>query len=155
MTPILNQLKTSKRLLSILIDPEKFEVDTVFAKAYLQKLPAQTTHLLVGGSTDPENKAEMVVQLLKKHTQLPIVLFPGSPHQITNSADGILFLSLLSGRNPEYLIDLQVAAAPLLTQTKLEVIPTGYLLINGGSETAVARVSNTKPLSQDLSLIHI
>jgi len=141
--------KEQSQLLAILIDPEKFVVDNAFAKAYLEKIPSQTTHLFVGGSTDPEQKIEVVVQLLKKHTTLPVILFPGSHNQITNAADGILFLSLLSGRNPEYLIGQQVAAAPVLKKMQLEIIATGYVLIDGGLETAVARVSNTQPMSQD------
>ena len=144
---ILETLKNKTQLLAILIDPEKFELTPAFAKAYLKKLPPQTTHILVGGSTDPDQKTEAVVQRLKKHCDFPILLFPGSHKQITNTADGILFLSLLSGRNPTYLIDQQVAAAPYLSKTQLEVIPTGYLLIDGGSQTAVSRVSNTRPIS--------
>lgn len=146
---ILSAQAQKQQLLAILIDPEKFVVDNAFAKAYLEKIPSQTTHLFVGGSTDPEQKIEAVVQLFKKHTTLPVILFPGSHNQITNAADGILFLSLLSGRNPEYLIGQQVAAAPVLKKMQLEIIATGYVLIDGGSETAVARVSNTQPMSQD------
>lgn len=148
-----SQIQFSKEiqlnLLAILIDPEKFELTSAFAKAYLLRLPSQTTHLLLGGSTDTENKTEKAVQLLKKHTSLPIILFPGSHAQITNVADTILFLSLLSGRNPEYLIGQQVAAAPILKKTSLEIIPTGYILIHGGAESAVARVSETKPMPQN------
>lgn len=145
---ILDSFKNKTRLLAILIDPEKFEVEHAFAKAYLEKIPPQTTHLLVGGSTDPQNNTHDVVLLLKKLTILPILLFPGSHQQISSAADGILFLSLLSGRNAEYLIGQQVKVAPVLAQTSLEVIPTGYMLIDGGSNTAVARVSNTLPMSQ-------
>ena len=146
---ILDSFKTKNPLLAILIDPEKFVINDAFAKAYLEKIPSQTTHLLVGGSTDPDNKTEAVVKLLKNLSQLPITLFPGNHNQITNAADGILFLSLLSGRNPEFLIGQQVAAAPYLAQTDLEIIPTGYILIDGDSESAVARVSGTKPMPQE------
>lgn len=76
-------------------------------------------------------------------------MFPGDPSQISPKADGILFLSLLSGRNPDYLIEYQVQAAPILKKTNLEVISTGYILIESGNETAVARVSKTKPLSRE------
>ena len=145
---ILESFNNKSPLLAILIDPEKFEVEYAFAKAYLDKIPATTTHLLVGGSTDPNQKTQEVVQLLKKQTRLPILLFPGSHRQITEHADGILFLSLLSGRNPDFLIGQQVAAAPLIAQTHLEVIPTGYVLLDGGSQTAVARVSKTAPMLQ-------
>ncbi|MNE40247.1 geranylgeranylglyceryl phosphate synthase-like protein [compost metagenome] len=80
---------------------------------------------------------------------MPVILFPGDPSQISPKADGILFLSLLSGRNPDYLIEYQVQAAPILKKTNLEVISTGYILIESGNETAVARVSKTKPLSRE------
>jgi phosphoglycerol geranylgeranyltransferase len=80
---------------------------------------------------------------------LPIVLFPGNPSQISDKADAILFLSLISGRNPDYLIEHQVKAAPILKQTDLEVISTGYILIESGNETAVERVSKTKPLDRN------
>ena len=82
---------------------------------------------------------------------MPIVLFPGNPSQISANADAILFLSLISGRNPDYLIEHQVDAVPILKKTELEIISTGYMLIESGSETAVARVSNTKPLDRDNS----
>ena len=81
-------------------------------------------------------------------TDLPIVLFPGDVTQISKDADAILFLSLLSGRNPDYLIDKQVQAVPLLEKTQLEVISTGYILIESGKTTAVQRVTNTLPLNR-------
>ncbi len=140
--------KANKKLLSILIDPDKFEMTHAFAKAYIQKIPTITTHLFIGGSTDKETKTATVVQLLKTVTTLPIILFPGDYLQITPEAHGLLFLSLLSGDNPEYLIHQQRKAARKVQKSKLEVIPTGYILIDGGTKTAVQRVSNTLPLSQ-------
>ncbi len=107
------------------------------------------THIFVGGSTDINNETENLVLAVKKETNLPIVLFPGDVSQITNKADGILFLSLLSGRNPKYLIDQQIEAAPILKKTSLEIIPTGYILIDGKKETTTQKVSNTKPISQE------
>ena len=143
-----------KRLLAILIDPDKFVGESAFAKAYLEKIPSQTTHILVGGSTNASNTIEAVVEVLKKHTVLPIILFPGDYTQITPKADAILFLSLLSGRNPEYLIGQQIKGVPHIKKSQLEVIPTGYILIESGKETAVQRVSNTLPISQkDISTI--
>ena len=137
------------KLLAILIDPDKFELDPDFAKAYLKKIPTTTTHIFIGGSTDPALKTATVVQLLKAETGLPIILFPGNYNQVTPDADAILFLSLLSGDNAEFLIGQQTKAARAVQQSKLEVIPTGYLLIDGGSVTAVQRVSKTSPMSQD------
>ncbi|MEN8187574.1 MAG: geranylgeranylglyceryl/heptaprenylglyceryl phosphate synthase, partial [Bacteroidota bacterium] len=76
-------------------------------------------------------------------------LFPGDYTQITDEADAILFLSLLSGRNPEYLIEQQVKSVPFLQKSNLEIIPTGYILVDGGVETAVQKVSKTQPISQE------
>ena len=90
-----------------------------------------------------------MISVIKTTTQLPVLIFPGHPSQISNEADGILFLSLLSGRNPEYLIEHHINSVEILVQSKLEIIPTGYLLIDGGKETAVQRVSQTLPIEQD------
>ena len=145
-----------KSLLAILIDPDKFVAEYAFAKAYLEKTPSQTTHFLVGGSSDASQHIEAVVRILKELSALPVILFPGDYTQITPEADGILFLSLLSGRNPEYLIGQQVKGASHIQRSHLEVIPTGYILIDGGKETAVQRVSNTLPIPQNdiTSIVH-
>ncbi|MCL7752240.1 geranylgeranylglyceryl/heptaprenylglyceryl phosphate synthase [Polaribacter sp. Z022] len=150
---ILSAKKEGKKLLAVLIDPEKIDLNSI--PSFFEKVHQSiTTHIFVGGSTDVNNETENVVKAIKKVTKLPIVLFPGDVQQITNKADGILFLSLLSGRNPEYLIAQQIKAAPILKNTKLEIIPTGYILIDGKKETATQKVSNTKPISQeDLELI--
>jgi len=146
---IIQAQKENKKLLSILIDPDKFEINYAFAKAYIKKIPSTTTHLFIGGSTDENGKTESVVKLLKEVTILPIVLFPGDYTQVTPEAHCLLFLSLISGDNPEYLIHQQRKAARIIQQSGLEIIPTGYILIDGGSVTAVQRVSNTLPLSQN------
>ena len=145
-----------KPLLAILIDPDKFVAEYAFAKAYLEKIPSQTTHFLVGGSSDASQHIEAVVRILKELSALPVILFPGDYTQITPEADGILFLSLLSGRNPEYLIGQQVKGASSIQKSNLKVIPTGYILIDGGKETAVQRVSNTIPMPQNdiTSIVH-
>ena len=144
---ILSDISEGKKSLAILIDPDKFS--TFDTASFLQQLPTETTHLFVGGSTDANGHTEATVKALKNHSQLPVILFPGDHTQITKFADAILFLSLLSGRNPEYLVGQQLKAVEKLKESKLEVIPTGYILVDGGTESAVARVSNTKPLSQD------
>ncbi|MDT0556431.1 geranylgeranylglyceryl/heptaprenylglyceryl phosphate synthase [Patiriisocius hiemis] len=138
---------SEKKLLAILIDPDKFYEENV--SHFLSRIPVQTTHIFVGGSTVANNKTEVTVKALKKETNLPVFLFPGNYEQITNTADAILFLSLLSGRNPEYLIGQQVKAVRMLKESTLEVIPTGYILIDGDNESAVARVSQTQPMPQD------
>ena len=90
-----------------------------------------------------------IISSLKKECEIPIVLFPGNHSQISNKADGILFLSLISGRNPEYLIGQHVNAAPVLAKSKLEVIPTGYMLIENGKATSVEYISQTKPIPRN------
>jgi len=137
---------TNQKLMAILLDPDKFDVSQT--KAFLERLPKETSHLLVGGSTVPKGLTEVLVTSLKSVTALPIILFPGDVSQLTNAADGVLFLSLLSGNNPEYLIGQQAKAVKYLKETSLEVIPTGYVLIDGGNESAVARVTDTFPMSQ-------
>lgn len=144
---ILQAKKQGKKLLAVLIDPEKIEIQNI--PAFFKKVHQSiTTHIFVGGSTDKDNQTENVVSEIKKRTHLPVILFPGDVSQITQKADGILFLSLLSGRNPEYLIEQQIKAVPFLKQSKLEILPTGYILIDGKTATATQKVSNTKPISQ-------
>jgi len=97
-----------------------------------------------------------VVKQLKSFTRLPIILFPGDVNQLTDSADGLLFLSLLSGQNPEYLINQQVKSISKLKNSTLEIIPTGYILIDGGKTTSVLEISQTKaiPQSQISTVVH-
>jgi len=146
---ILNSIQQAKtnghKLLAILLDPDKLPLDTIAEKvASIHQLKAD--FILVGGSLLFTNVLDAFVRKIKKHTDLPIMLFPGSALQISDEADGILFLQLISGRNPEYLIGNQVIAAPLLQQTQLEVISTGYILVESGRETTASYISNTKPI---------
>jgi len=145
---ILEAKKSGQKLLAILLDPDKIvleKLDDLLLK--INQSPA--THIFVGGSIVQNNILEDLIAQLKQKTNLPVIIFPGDPSQISPQADAILFLSLLSGRNPDYLIEYQVQAAPILKKTNLEVISTGYILIESGNETAVARVSKTKPLNRE------
>jgi len=137
----------NKKLLAILIDPDDFDITKT--EQFLNKLPSETTHIFVGGSTVENGETKVTVASLKKYTSLPLILFPGDESHLTDIADGLLFLSLLSGRNAEYLIGQQVKAVSKLRKNSLEVISTGYILIDGGNQSAVERVSKTTPLSQD------
>jgi putative glycerol-1-phosphate prenyltransferase len=139
-------LSNKQKLLAILIDPDVFDTGSV--PTFLRKLPLETTHIFVGGSTVPNGATEAVVKALKFSTSKPILLFPGDVSQITQEADGLLFLSLISGRNPAYLIGQQVLAVSKLRSANIEVLSTGYILLDGGHESAVARVTNTLPMSQ-------
>lgn len=151
MKSILQHIQKAKekgeKLLAILLDPDKLSQDTI-AEIIDQIHHKKVDFLFVGGSVVKKGITAKFVQNLKKISQIPIVIFPGDFEQITHEADAILFLSLLSGRNPEYLIEQQIKSVPAIKKSNLEVISTGYILIDGGKETAVQRVSNTKPISQ-------
>ena len=145
---ILKGISQNKKLLAILLDPDKFSNENV--SGFIKKVnSSRVSHIFVGGSTVEEHATNTLVLELKTHTNLPIIIFPGDISQITNHANAILFLSLISGRNPEYLIGKHVAAISELRGTNLEVIPTGYILIENGKETAVQRVSQTEPMPRE------
>lgn len=145
---ILKAQHQKQKLLAILLDPDKLTVESITNLiSKINQSPA--THILVGGSSFEGNHLEELILLLKQNSHLPILLFPGNSTQISSAADGILFLQLLSGRNSEYLVEQQIKAVPVLEKTNLEIISTGYILIESGSETAVERVSQTKPLDRN------
>ncbi len=138
-------LNAKKKQIAVLIDPDKT------SPAKLKKIAAQASRadidfFLVGGSLMINDHLEQTIELLKQYSKKKIYLFPGSPSQICNKADGILLLSLISGRNPDLLIGQHVLAAPRLKASGLEIIPTGYILVDGGSATAVSYISNTTPI---------
>jgi len=144
---ILKAKANNNKLLAILLDPDKlYNSDINHLCSKISSSPA--THIFVGGSIVANGETELLILKLRESISLPIILFPGDVNQVTNTADGILLLSLLSGRNPEYLIEQHIKAAPLLQKSNLEIIPTGYILIEGGVITAVQKVSNTLPIQQ-------
>ena len=147
---ILGAKSVNKRFLAILLDPDKLDLDSIDALiSKINQSPA--THIFVGGSSFEGNHLDEIIIRLKSKIKLPMLLFPGNPSQISAEADGILFLMLLSGRNPDYLVEHQINAVPILEKTNLEIISTGYILIESGAETAVERVSQTKPLPKNNS----
>ena len=152
MTNIYNEIIQSKlesqKLLAILLDPDKVVLENL-SGLILKINQSPATHVFIGGSQVTATIIDQLVVQIKQYCHLPIVLFPGNPSQISDKADAILFLSLISGRNPDYLIEHQVNAVPMLKQTDLEIISTGYILIESGTETAVERISKTKPLDRD------
>ena len=140
--------KKGKKLLAILLDPDKTtstEIPSISKR--IESLKAN--FIFVGGSFVEKGITDIFVQKLKEHTNIPIVLFPGDYSQVTNNADGLLFLSLLSGRNPEYLIIQQIKAVPFLKNSNIEIIPTGYILIDGGTNSSVLKVSKTTAIPQN------
>lgn len=136
----------SKKSLAILIDPDKFDPASV--ENLVAALPVQTDFILVGGSSVEEGETALCVTALKKASQLPVILFPGSYQQIEPQADALFFMSLLSGDNPEYLIHQQRKSIGRILASKFEIIPTAYILIDGGCHTSVEKVSQTQGLPQ-------
>lgn len=141
--------QAGKKSIAVLVDPDK--MDDVGKLNTLIRLASENCidYFFVGGSLITTTNLAEVVKLIKENVSIPVILFPGSSLQIDANADGILFLSLISGRNPDLLIGQHVVAAPILKNNKLEVMPTGYLLINSGKTTSVAYISNTTPIPDD------
>ncbi len=106
-------------------------------------------YILMGGSLLVNDRLDQCISLIKKETRLPVVLFPGNEMQINGKADAILLLSLISGRNPEMLIGKHVTAAPYLKASGLEVLSTGYMLIESGNSTTALYMSNTAPIPRE------
>ncbi len=145
---ILSKKEKQEHMLAALLDPDSENLGTLEKKIELIE-KSEIDFILVGGSTTWSNNFERFVEKVKSLASKAVIIFPGSAEQISTSADAILFLSLISGKNPKYLIGEQIKAAPILKKTDIEVIPTGYILLDGGRKTTVEFVSGTKPLSQD------
>lgn len=143
---IIEKLKKSK-LFALQVDPDKHDPSSLEAVAAAAQRN-RVDYILAGGSL-VFSPVEKTINILKQHTSIPVLLFPGNILQISNLADGILLLCLISGRNPEYLIGNHVIAAPLLKESGLEIIPTSYVLIENGRSTSVEYISNTKPIPAD------
>lgn len=137
---------TGQKALSVLIDPDKITDLTEVRRIAHLVHESHTDFILVGGSLLTTDHFNLVIQEIRKSVTIPIILFPGSPSQISREADAILFLSLISGRNPELLIGQHVVAAPTLRQTNLEIIPTGYMLVDCGRPTTASYISQTFPI---------
>ncbi len=133
---------------AVLIDPDKVNVPKIDQLTALA-VKAKVDYLFVGGSLVISNHLEKVILQIKKNCAIPVVLFPGSPSQVTPVADGLLYLSLISGRNPELLIGQHVISAPIVRKSGLEIISTGYMVVDGGAPTTVSYISNASPLPFD------
>jgi phosphoglycerol geranylgeranyltransferase len=140
--------------IAILIDPEKSKSQTELKELIEKAEFAKVDYLFVGGSTVTREDFVSTVSYLKEHSIIPVVIFPGASHQISKEADALLYLSLISGRNPDYLIGHHVQSANEVYSMNIEVIPTAYILIDGGTKSSVAYVSQTTPIPNDqLSII--
>ncbi len=139
--------KSGKKAIAWLIDPDKFDNSPEFESSFAWVRDTPLDFIFVGGSQFDKDNFQEVVSVMKRIAgEIPVVIFPGSQLQLSQEADAILFLSLISGRNPEYLIGQQIMAAPAIHRLGLEVLPTGYLLINDQEVTSVHYVSQTLPL---------
>ena len=139
------QKANGHKAFAVLIDPDKLTSESLLETIQLAK-QANVDYLFVGGSLVVTDTLDKVVAAIKANCSIPVVLFPGSPDQITPKADALLYLSLISGRNPELLIGQHVISAPFVRQSGLEIIPVGYMLIDGGTPTTVSYISNTNPI---------
>ena len=135
----------AKKAFAVLIDPDKLD-DQGLMRTIELSVKSSVDYIFLGGSLVVTDTLDTMVATIKKNCSIPVVLFPGSPTQITSKADALLYLSLISGRNPELLIGHHVSSAPFIKQSGLEVIPVGYMLIDGGSPTTVSYISNTNPI---------
>ena len=145
---ILQSKKASHKLFSVLIDPDKQSEDTLIN--ILNKAnKAKIDFFFVGGSLMTDNNLNECISLIRKNSSVPVILFPGNSMQVTNQAHGILLLSLISGRNSEMLIGRQVIAAPILKKSSLEILSTGYMLIDSGKQTTASYISNTTPIPHE------
>ena len=140
--------RQGKKSFAVLIDPDKVDDrGTVYLAE--QAVNAGVDYLFVGGSLVVSNYLDECVQLVKKHCNIPVILFPGSPSQVSKYADALLYLSLISGRNADLLIGQHVVSAPVVKQSGLEIMPTGYMVIDGGAPTTVSYISNAAPIPAD------
>jgi len=140
--------KSGHKSFAVLIDPDKVDHPMLDELMDLS-MTAKVDYFLVGGSLVISNHLDDVVGHIKSNCSIPVILFPGSPTQLSKYADALLYLSLISGRNPELLIGQHVVSAPSVRQSGLEILPTGYMVIDGGAPTTVSYISNASPIPHD------
>lgn len=150
---IQNRIKKHQKSLLLLIDPDKFNAQRIQQIGNMIK--GRSVPFIVVGGSMISSPISPVVKAIKEVLQLPIVLYPGSPTHLTEGADGLFLLSMISGRNPDLLIGHHVTAAPLLKQMNIEIISTGYMLIDGGCTTSVEYISQTRPIPANKSDIAV
>ncbi len=147
--PILNQFITfreqGRKAFAVLIDPDDVRLDE-FPSLLKRAQAEHVDFFFLGGSLITQFQMGEIIAFIREYTTIPVVLFLGSNMHVHPSADAVLFLSLISGRNPEYLIGQQVVAAPMLKKSGLEILPTGYLLIDAGQQTTASYMSHTTPI---------
>lgn len=140
--------KARQKSFAVLIDPDKVQPAELGRLTDLVN-EAAVDYLLVGGSLVISNHLDDCILAIKAQTDIPVILFPGSPSQISRHADALLYLSLISGRNPELLIGQHVISAPFIRKSGLDIMSTGYMVIDGGAPTTVSYISNASPIPHD------
>jgi putative glycerol-1-phosphate prenyltransferase len=145
---IIELFQQQKKQLAVLIDPDKLS-DGQLVTTAKNAQKAGVDFFFVGGSLMTNDMLYQSVRTLKENSKIPVVLFPGNSYQIASNADAMLFLSLISGRNPDMLIGMHVLAAPYIKLSGLKTIPTGYMLIDSGKPTSVSYMSNSFPIPND------
>jgi phosphoglycerol geranylgeranyltransferase len=146
---IYHQFQARKGQVAVLIDPDKYS-DLKKLEELLKKTSfASVDFLFVGGSTVLQKDFISVIHYIRSNSSLPLVIFPGDSNQVSEDADALLYLSLISGRNPDYLIGHHVQSAQEVYAMDIEVIPTAYILVDGGNLSSVAYVSQTTPIPRD------
>ncbi|MFW1410959.1 geranylgeranylglyceryl/heptaprenylglyceryl phosphate synthase, partial [Vibrio parahaemolyticus] len=135
----------SKKSFAVLIDPDKVDAAGI-SQIVALGIEARVDYFFVGGSLVISSYLDDCIQQIKQSCTIPVVLFPGSPSQVSKHADALLYLSLISGRNPELLIGQHVISAPFVKKSGLEIMPTGYMVIDGGAPTTVSYISNATPI---------
>ena len=152
MSTIYNKIikghEANKKSLAVLIDPDNLDFSVLEHKIQLS-VKAGVDYFFLGGSLIADDCLDKALDIIQKNCDIPTVIFPGTVQQINSKADSILLLSLISGRNPETLIGKHVAAAPILKASGLEIISTGYMLIDSGRATTASYISNTSPIPRD------
>src|ERR1700704_3199993 len=147
-TALQTRKKMRRKSFALLIDPDKVDQSKTASLVELA-IKSRVDYLFVGGSLVVTNHLDQVVQQIKAQCKIPIILFPGTPSQVSPYADALLYLSLISGRNPELLIGQHVISAPSVRKSGLEIISTGYMVIDGGAPTTVSYISNALPIPAD------
>ena len=151
---LMERKNQGKKSFAVLVDPDKVN-DRATEQLIELAVEAKVDYFFVGGSLVISNFLDECVQLIKTRCSIPIILFPGSPSQVSKYADALLYLSLISGRNADLLIGQHVVSAPVVKQSGLEIMPTGYMVIDGGAPTTVSYISNATPIPADKNEIAV
>jgi len=142
---LFSSFNNNKKQFAVLVDPDKYNSKQLIDLVTLAQ-KSMVSYFFVGGSLLSEGNLDTTINVIKDHSEVPVIIFPGDEMQISKYADAILLLSMISGRNPELLIGKHVIAAPYLKRSGLEILPTGYMLIDSGRSTTALYMSNTMPI---------